>query len=420
MTTPVKSTHQRLSAAVVLVSALAVGAIALPAVATSDGGGPPANGTAPSQHDAQRELQRQLDEAVRKAGYVGASVQLRDGRHRVHAVAGERKLGTGLPVDHRAEFRAASVTKTFVATVVLQLVAEGRLSLDDTVEKWLPGVVDGNGNDGSRITLRHLLQHTSGVYNYDFREDTGDTAADFERTKLDHHDPAESVAAAMKHKPDFPPADPGDPEPDWNYSNPGYMLAEMIVEKATGRTWAEELRDRVVRPLDLRQTYVPGDNPRLRGAYTHAYNRFPGSADWTDTSVRNMSWAGAAGAVVSSERDLDRFLTALQRGRLLPPAQQAEMRRTVPVSEDFQVPFPDLEYGLGLMRQPLSCGGYRWGHGGDLEGQTVRTAVSGDGRRSVVINVTGKKEDDEWLLTAERALHQLLDRTLCGPADGAG
>lgn len=393
------------------VCAVSLGVSAGPAPARgADGGGRGSAGEALSQ----KQLRQEVNSTLKKAGYIGISVQVRDGQRRTYAVAGEAELGTGRPVSHEAGFRAASVTKTFVSTVVLQLVAEGRLSLDDTVEKWLPGVVAGNGNDGSRITLRHLLQHTSGVYNYDFTEDTGDTAADFERTRFDHHDPEEAVAGAMKHQPDFEPADPNDPHPKWSYSNTGYMLAGMIIERATGKSWDTEVRDRIVRPLGLTQTYAPGDDPGLKGPYTHTYQQLPGSTRMTDTTIRNVSWASAAGELVSGERDLDTFLTALQRGRLLPPAEMAELREVVPAGEDFQVVFPGLHYGLGVMRQPLSCGGFRWGHGGDLEGATIRTAVSEDGQRSVVVNASGKKSNDEWLLGAEKAVQALLDRAICG------
>ncbi|MEU0955003.1 serine hydrolase domain-containing protein [Streptomyces niveus] len=397
------------------VCAVSLGVSAGPAPAHGNGGG----GGRDSAGDplSQRQLQREVDRTLKKAGYIAVSVQVRDGQRRTYAVGGEAELGTGRPVSHAAGFRAASVTKTFVSTVVLQLVAEGRLSLDDTVEEWLPGLVTGNGNDGSRITVRHLLQHTSGLYNYDFTEDTGDTAADFERTRFDHYEPEEAVAGALKHKPDFEPADPNDPDPDWNYSNTGYIVAGMIIEKVTGRSWDREVRDRIVRPLGLTQTYAPGDDPGLKGPYTHSYQQFPGSTGWTDTSIRNVSWATAAGELITGERDLDRFLTALQRGRLLPPAQMAELRRTVPAGADFQQIFPGLHYGLGVMRQPLSCGGYRWGHGGDLEGQTVRTAVSADGQRTVVLNATGKKADDESLFRAEGAVQALLDRAICGGGD---
>ncbi|WP_240926053.1 beta-lactamase family protein [Streptomyces sp. JB150] len=290
---------------------------------------------------------------------------MRDGARTVHARAGEAQWRTGRPVPRGARFRVGSVTKAFVATVVLQLVAEGRLSLDDTVEGLLPGVVRGNGNDGRLITVRNLLQHTSGLHDYGPEEDTGSTAADFERTRFDHWEPEQLVAGALRHRPDFPPAPADDREPDWNYSSTGYVLAGMIIEKVTGRTWAEEVGDRVVRPLGLTGTYALGDDPYLKPPYARTYHLFPGSDSWTDITARNPSQVDAAAALVSTERDVDRFFAALLGGRLLPPAQ------------------------LSQMRQPLTRGGGTWGHGGDLEGFTVRTALTADGRRSVVVAASG-------------------------------
>ncbi|WP_030836988.1 serine hydrolase domain-containing protein [Streptomyces hygroscopicus] len=422
MNATTKRLRLRLVTAAAVATALVGGAAAVPAAATAPEA-PATAATADASTAAsadhrltEAELRREVARTLEDAGFIGITVEVRDGNRRIHARAGEAELNTGRPMPYGANYRAASVTKSFVATVVLQLVAEGRLSLSDPVEKWLPGVVSGNGNDGRRITVRNLLQHTSGVHNYDYSEDTGDSAEDFERTRFDHVSPEQVVAGAMRHRPDFPPAPADDPEPDWNYSNPGYVLAGMIIQKVTGRSWAQEVRDRIIRPLGLTGTYEPGDDPRLKAPYAHTYQRFPGSDSWTDTTFRNVSWGGAAGSLISTDRDLDRFFTALLRGRLLPPAQLAEMRRTVPVAEDFQVAFPHLRYGLGLMRQPLACGGYRWGHGGDLEGATVRTGFTEGGRRSVTISTSGKTADDEQVLRAEGALQGLIDRVLC---DGA-
>ncbi|GAB2610984.1 serine hydrolase domain-containing protein [Streptomyces capparidis] len=410
-----KTPRARLATAAVLAAAVASTALVSGASAAPQ----PADADTAASADGPltaRELRREAARVLKEGGFVGVTVRVRDGNRTIHARAGEAELGTGRPVPHGANLRVGSVTKAFVATVVLQLVAEGRLSLDDTVERWLPGVVSGNGNDGGRVTVRNLLQHTSGIHNYGLEEDNGDTAADFERTRFDHVDPERMVAGAMRHRPDFPPAPADDPEPDWNYSNPGYILAGMIIEKATGRPWAEEVHDRIIRPLGLTGTHDPGDDPYLEPPHAHTYHLFPGSATRTDTTARNLSWAGAAGALVGTERDVDRFFTALLGGRLLPPAQLAEMRRTVSVGEDFQLGFPGLRYGLGLMQQPLTCGGDSWGHGGDLEGFTVRPGVSEDGRRSVVVVANGTGGGDEQLLRAERTVRSLVDRALC---DGA-
>jgi D-alanyl-D-alanine carboxypeptidase len=401
-----RSRRFRLVTVAVLVAAL-VSAVAPAAAATS------ATSATISGHPGRltrHQLQRLVEQTLEDGEYVGLSVEVRDGARRIRARAGEAELHTGRPVPFGASLRAGSATKPFVATVVLQLIAEGRLSLDDTVEDWLPGVVTGNGNDGSRITIRHLLQHTSGIHNY---TPGSDTAEDFERARFTHFHPEQLVAGAMQSPPDFSPADPDDPEPDWGYSNPNYVLAGLIIQRVTGRSWAEEVDDRIVRPLGLRGTYAPGDDPYLPRPHAHTYMLFPGSDSWTDTTVRNMTWGDAAGALVTTERDLDRFFTALLDGRLLPPEQLAEMRDTVPVGEDYEVAFPGLRYGLGLMREPLSCGGHRWGHGGDLDGGTVRDGLTENGRRSVVVTASGKTDDDEQLLRAEAAVRRLIDTALC-------
>ena len=394
----------RLATAALVVAGLAGGLAPQASAATTP---------SPTDRLTRQALQRRVDDALEDGGYVGLSVTVRDGDRRIHVRSGEAELGTGRPVPRRANLRAASATKAFVATVALQLVAEGRLSLGDTVEEWLPGVVAGNGNDGTRITVRNLLQHTSGIHDYDYSDDTGSSAEDFERARLDHVGPEQLVAGAMRNRPAFPPADPADPEPDWGYSNPNYVLVGMIIERATGRSWAEEVEARIVRPLGLSGTYAPGDDPDLPEPHAHTYMRFPGSTTWTDTTALNMSRADAAGALVTTHRDLDRFLTALVGGRLLPPAQLAEMRRTVPVSDEAQVVFPGLRYGLGLMEEPLTCGGSRWGHQGDGEVGTIRNGVTQDGRRSIVVAATSMTDDEGRFLRGEQAVRGIVDAVLC-------
>lgn len=401
---PTRRRRFRLAAAGVVVAGLVAG-VAPNASATAA----PADAGPLTRRQLQREVERTLDEA----GYVGLSVMVRDGDRRIRARSGVAELGTGRPVPRRGSFRAASATKAFVATVVLQLVGEGRLSLDETVEEWLPGVVAGNGNDGTRITIRNLLQHTSGIHNYDYSDDVGSSAEDFERTRFDHVSPEQIVAGAVRSQPDFPPADPSDPEPDWAYSNPNYVLLGMIVEQVTGRSWGEEVESRIAGPLGLAGTYAPGDDPHLPEPHAHTYMRFPGSAGWTDTTSLDMTRADAAGALVSTHDDLDRFFTALLGGRLLPPEQLTEMRRTVPTPEGYQVVFPGLRYGLGLMQEPLTCGGHRWGHAGDGEVGTIRDGVTEDGRRSIVVAATSGTADEEQFLRAQEAVRHLVDTVLC-------
>ncbi|MFI2224531.1 serine hydrolase domain-containing protein [Streptomyces fradiae] len=358
-------------------------------------------------------LRREAAALLEAAGAVSVHVRVRDGRHAVAASAGEAELGTGRAVPDGTHFRAASVTKSFMAATVLRLAAERRLSLDDTVEHWLPGVVSGNGHDGNRVTLRHLLQHTSGLRDADSTAFTGRTAPEFERLRYEGVEPERLIAAALRQAPEFPPAAPGDPAPRWSYSNTGYLLLGEVVRKATGRPWEAEVRDRIVRELGLTGTRAPGDDPRLPEPYARTYHRFAGSGGWTDTTVRAMAWAGPAGALVSTSRDVDRFFTALLGGRLLPPPQLAAMRATVPVDAEHERYTPGMRYGLGLMRQPLGCGGHRWGHHGDLEGAMVRTGLTADGSRSVVIALSGRTTDKRRLLATEKALQGLVERMLC-------
>ncbi|MEV1066919.1 serine hydrolase domain-containing protein [Streptomyces sp. NPDC050263] len=350
------------------------------------------------------KLQDAVD-AIMKTGTVGVVAESTDPRGHRYATAGVTDTATGAPVRPGDRFRMASATKTFVATVVLQLVGEGRLSLDDTVEKWLPGVVSGNGNDGSKVTVRQLLQHTSGLFNYtaDFPllADVDGFQANRYKTWTDE----QLVAIAMRHKPDF------EPGTKWSYSNTGYILAGMIIERVTGDTWQQEVTRRIVRPLGMRHTTAPTTDIRIPGRHLHGYSDFGGSGETIDTTEFNPTAGGAAGAMIGTTADLTRFYAALLGGRLLHPAELAEMKTTVP-TPDLDVVWPGAGYGLGLLRVPLSCGGSYYSHPGDLPGYTTRDGISEDGRKIVVLNTTGDGARD---LSTEQAQNALVDRELCAP-----
>lgn len=363
-------------------------------------------------------LQREVSRALKDGGFVSVSAELQRGGHHRSARAGVANLETEEPVPKGGHFRVGSVTKTFVATVILQLEAEGALSLDDSVERWLPGLISGNGYDGSAITLRNLLQHTSGLANHSLVMDFDQTATAFERERWQHYEPEELVAIALQHEPTFPPADKDDPEPDWEYSNTNYVVAGMVIEAATGRDWRTEVDERILRPLQLADTYAPGDDPRLLEPHTRTYKRFPESRDtWTDTTVRNMSSVGAAGEMISTKRDLGHFMAALLGGELLPPRQLAQMQHTVPVSGDMQEMLPGARYGLSLLEQPLACGGRQWNLGGQVVGGDTLVGQSADGSGRVVISATGMG-GPEQLAKGQRSLQRLLGRTLCDAASG--
>ncbi|UUV33443.1 beta-lactamase family protein [Amycolatopsis roodepoortensis] len=276
---------------------------------------------------------------------------------------------TGTPFPHGSKFRAASVTKTFVAVVILQLVAEGKVRLDTPIERYLPGLVGGNGNDGTKITVRQLLQHTSGLYDY-VRD------LDLEEWRHRGAEPGELVAIGLAHPPAFAPGT------SWAYSNTNYIIAGMLIEKLTGRSVADEIRSRISEPLGLRGTSLPqrGNEELPR---PHARGYAPGPGGLTDYTEFDPSAAGASGGLVSTGEDLTRFYGALVDGRLLPRAQLAEMQRTVPRPGGV----PGSEYGLGIASVPLSCGGRFWGHGGNIVGYANLSGAVPHGRRvNVVVN----------------------------------
>ncbi|WP_206307550.1 serine hydrolase domain-containing protein [Streptomyces sp. H23] len=361
--------------AVALSAALAAPAVAAPA---TDG------------HDATR---RALKAAVAD-GVPGVTATARDGHRTWSRTEGVGDLGTGEPRSERDRYRVGSITKTFVATVVLQLEAEGRLSLDDTVDEWLPGVVEGNGNHGDRITLRQLLNHTSGIYNYTADEEFARThfARDgFLQHRYDTVTPRQLVAIATAHEPDFAPGT------DWKYSNTNYILAGMVIEEATGHPYAEEVRRRIIDPLKLRATSVPGTRVSLPQPSSRAYSKLAESATGPtyDVTRLNPSMAGSAGEMISDSADLNRFYTALLRGRLLPAKQLAEMTTTVPA-------MPGASYGLGLIKRELDCGVTVWGHGGGIHGSSSEAVTTRDGRHALAFNFNGDwSGDSDAVIEAE-------------------
>ncbi|MEW1719289.1 serine hydrolase domain-containing protein [Streptomyces sp. NPDC093109] len=352
---------------------------------------PAPGGTGPG-HSATRKA---LDALVEE-GVPGVAAQVKDDRGVWKGASGVGDRTTNAPRRAEDRYRVGSTTKTFVATVLLQLEAEGRLDLDDTVDRHLPGLVRGNGNDGRKITLRQLLNHTSGIYNYTtdpgvLAKITGDG---FLQHRYDTWKPRQLVAAAMTHAPDFAPGK------GWNYSNTNFILAGMVIEKTTGRPYGTEVERRIIRPLGLRATTVPVTDPTVPGPASRAYSTLglEPSAPVHDATEQNPSWAGAAGAIISDSADLNRFYRALLKGELLPRKQLKEMTTTVPTPEVG----PSFGYGLGLYRQTLSCGTEVWGHNGGIHGSLSTAVTTRDGRHSLAMNLNGDwAGDSTTVLEAE-------------------
>jgi D-alanyl-D-alanine carboxypeptidase len=357
----------------------------------------------------QAALQRDVD-AIRDIGVTGVQARLitEDGKNIV-VTSGVSDTTSNGEVNDSGYFRIGSDTKAFVATVVLQLVGEGALSLDDTVEQHLPGVVAGNGNDGRAITVRHLLQHTSGIHD----DDPGLDTLQLYLERRFHPYPAEElIARAMSHPPDFAPGTA------WAYSNTGYLLLAKIVEQRTGRPWYEEADARILRPLELAHTVWPGGDPSLPVPHAQGYQRFAPEDPLVD--VTELTEASAAHGMISTTADLNRFYRALLDGTLLDPAQLAQAEQTVPVDEATEQYWPGGRYGLGIRMRPLSCGGAYWGHSGGVTGYITEGGVTPDGHRSVIVSMSSALADSvESARRQQQLADRLVDNALCGGRTGS-
>ncbi len=344
------------------------------------------------QHDA---------DALHALGITGIQARSYVGGHRQNVTSGVGNVATGQPVPPNGRFRIGSTNKTFVATVVLQLAGEHRMSLEDKVARWLPGVVTGNGNDGTRITVRQLLYHTAGIYDGNYPDLT--TEQEFREHRFDMHTPEEIVRGAMKHP----------PVTGWSYSNTGYALLGMIIGKVTGRPWHVEVDRRIVRPLHLKHTSFPGYSPEIPGPHAHGYQRFAVGEPVVD--VTRIVDADASGGLLSTTADLETFIRALRGGKLLSPRLLAEMDRTVTVDKDVSWLWPGVRYALGVFVRPLTCGGSYWAPAGDQVGYKTRTAVSADGRRSVVVSMSAQTATTlQEGKAVEDAVDTLVQHQLCG------
>ncbi|MFF2659715.1 serine hydrolase domain-containing protein [Kitasatospora sp. NPDC058032] len=340
-------------------------------------------------------VQQRLDALVKEDGMPAAlaTVKGRDGRSRTYT-AGVGDLATGARVPVDGQIRAGSNTKAFTAVVVLQLVAEGKVGLDAAVDTYLPGLLRGDGFDGRTITVRQLLQHTSGLPDYM----NAPALADFTTIQYRYFEPRELLDEALAQKALFP-AGTG-----WDYSNTNYLVAGLIIQKVTGRPFGEEVTTRVIDRIGLRHTYVPAaGDMTIHEAHPHGYLRTDPGAPLVDYTVMDTSMAWAAGAVVSTNTDLNTFYGALLEGRLMPAAQLAQMLTTVPA----EFLGPGIRYGLGIQSRPLTCGGLAWGHGGTSPGHRTRGAVTQDGRAA---NITLTTVPDEPTATH---LTDALDAALC-------
>jgi D-alanyl-D-alanine carboxypeptidase len=337
--------------------------------------------TAPSTSDIPAvELHDQLAALVTSRHVTAGLIHVRDGTSEWSDAVGVRDLRSGRPAEAAGYFRIGSITKTFVATVLMQLVDEGRLSLDDPIERHLPGVVP----DGERITVRHILRHTSGLHDY-MSEPGYSTNRWRGDARFADHEPAELLDVAFAKEPDA-----NNPGAGWDYSNTNYVVAGLLIEKLTGRPYGKEVERRILRPLHLTRTSVPGNRPSLPEPHARGYEPLPTTPPtFVDATNMDPSLDYAAGEMISTTRDLATFVTALLDGRLTSRESLAEMRRMTDAEPS------QFRYGLGLQEFTIPCADgpkQVLGHTGQLIGYITVAVTDGEGR-SLVLSMNPYEQD---------------------------
>ncbi|KUN23309.1 peptidase M15 [Streptomyces antibioticus] len=379
--------RRRLAAGATLIAALAVGVVpttnahAAPAV-------PRATTPAPDMEGVVAALN-----AAMTQGAPGAMARFTGPEGVQVRTVGVRDRDSGAAMDIRARFRIGSVSKTFSSVVLLQLVQEGRIELDAPVNRYLPGLLPDD-----RITVRHLLTHRSGLADY--------TDAMFEHT-VPGFEAVRNRVFSYQELVDLSLSEPRTTEPGvaYKYSNTNFVVVGMLIEKITGKPVAQEYQRRIIKPLGLRNTSYVHPDVRIAGLHVRGYLHPDEEGEpLVDSTEQTVSWAQSAGAVISSPADLNTFMTALMRGRLLSP-KTLEAMTTVTPTDTTNTRF----YGLGLRRYDLSCGTQIYGHTGTVQGYYTYAFATRDGRRSLsaMANTSNKG-------SANTALGGTLEAAFCG------
>jgi D-alanyl-D-alanine carboxypeptidase len=376
-------------------------------VATSDS-------PAGAEHD-RPELRKAIEEIV-ESGFVGVSLRVHDERGEWVGSAGAAESGGAEMPPTDGHVRIGSNTKTFTATVVLQLVAEGKVGLDSPAADHLPGF----GLD-ERITVRMLLQHTSGLFNFSgevYGDGTiapgipipyGTTGVQWLDDRFRTYHPHELVELALSKPARF------EPGTGWSYSNTNYVLARLLIENVTGRSVAEETHRLILGPLGLTGTVLPGASPEIPEPHAHAYYRYEdaGEQKTVDVTRQNPSWISGGGDMISTTRDLHTFLSALLGGELLPVPLLAEMCAPHPTG------IPDMDYGLGVFVLKTAHGGTVIAHNGAAVGHAALMYGTPDGSKTLTAALNCVDDAHLSIATAFRnAQQRLVDEVFRGgPAD---
>jgi D-alanyl-D-alanine carboxypeptidase len=294
--------------------------------------------------------------------------------------SGVHDLESGRPAAPEARFRAGSTTKVVTAATVLCLVAEGRINLNTPVQRYLPGLL---GPQFRPVTVRHLLNHTSGIPAGD---GLGTTFEEVYAHRFDTLPPQRVAATAGAKDPEFCPGK------QQHYLNINYTFLGLLVERVTGRSYASEADRLVLAPAGMRDTYFPGTDPRILGPHNRGYQVVTGAdgtTEFLDVTEWNQADRFAAGDMISTTADLERLLTGLFRGRIVPRPQLREV---------FSVPsgIAGASYSAGGLQRFESDGKVYWVKSGGRYGYNSAIAATRDLGRTVVysVNSTDAKSTD--------------------------
>ena len=354
---------------------------------------------------AEKEQVLSAAQSLVDAGFPAAlaAVTKADGST-VGVAVGKGNLETGEAPPLDGEVRIGSNTKTFVAVVILQLVQEGKITLDEPIETYLPGLLHGEGIDGTKITVRQLLQHTSGLPEY---TDTVPGETDIFQIRDNYYSTRDLLDVALSKPAAFEPGS------QFTYTNTNYIVLTLLAEKVTHRPLAEQITQRITEPLGLTHTYYPGPGEEdIRGTHPHGYHR-NSQGELEDITRKDPSEAGGAGAMISTPSELNKFFQAVLDGTLLSQDSIAEMKKTVDAGQ----PETGVDhYGLGIISTSLSCGGTAWGHAGSIPGYTTFNGVGPDGTAvtvAVTALTTAIVDDPNNAIAKYQLGLQAVDSTLC-------
>jgi len=340
--------------------------------------------------DLAARLQRLADTAVKEDDVIGIVIGAAPkGQGPVIVASGRARVNPNAPMTPGTEFEAASIAKTFIAALVLELVDERKLALDDKLSRYLPNVPNAD-----RLSLRQLLNHTSGYDDY-ITDDFFD-AAHAQRDKKWTLPELLAFAPTQLLEP---------PGTRYDYSNTNYLLLAMAIEAVTGNSTTTEIRRRFLKPLDLTHTWFLADGSVPAENLAHGYADLGDGGGKSDVTGEPWELSGADGGMVSNAGDLITWAQRIFGGRLLPERRLKEMLQFVePSDEDAE---PGSGYGLGVERIRVD-GVVLYGHSGSAPGYNSMMLYEPATKTAIVVAINEDPDDEALLdIIAERIVRAL-------------